>query len=80
MYCLKGLFIFGLYKAHSFEIMDKIKPAQYIRLQRKLCNAQVIITVHKMAFEWGLTPEEACYRILNEAIMKEYYKRLNDTK
>lgn len=55
--------------------MDKIKPANYIRLQRKICNAQVIITMNKLAFDWGLTPEEACYRLLSESAMKEYNRR-----
>lgn len=57
--------------------MDKITPNNYIRLQRKICNAQVIITVTQLAYEWGLTPEEACYRILCEAVMKESSKRKN---
>lgn len=60
--------------------MEQIKPSQYIRLQRKLCNANVIITVHKLAAEWGVSPAEACYRILNEAIMTEYRKRLDTQK
>lgn len=62
--------------------MDKITPAQYIRLQRKLCNAQVVITAHQLAYEWGLTPEEACYRLLSESLMKEHEKRklLNQQK
>jgi hypothetical protein len=60
--------------------MDKITPNQYIRLQKKICNPQVIIIMHSLAFEWGVTPEEACYRLLNETAMKEYYKRINDKK
>lgn len=60
--------------------MDKITPRNYIRLQRKICNAQVIITVNQLAAEWGLTPEQTCYRILNEAVMKESFKRKNLTK
>lgn len=58
--------------------MDKITPNQYVRLRKKLCNAQVVITAHKLAAEWGLSPAEACYRLLNDALIKEYYKRLND--
>ncbi len=57
--------------------MDKITPRNYIRLQRKICNPQVIITVNQLASEWGLTPEQTCYRILNEAVMKENLKRKN---
>lgn len=55
--------------------MDKITPANYIRLQRKICNPQVIITVNQLAYEWGVKPEEAAYRILCEAAMKEHSKR-----
>lgn len=57
--------------------MEKITKANYIRLQRKICNPQVIITVNQLAAEWGVKPEEACYRILNETIMKEHLKRKN---
>ena len=60
--------------------MEKLTPKSYIRIQRKLCNPQVIITANKLAAEWGLTPAEACYRLLNESLMKEYNKRLNDKK
>lgn len=60
--------------------MEQIKPNQYIKLQRKICNANVIITIHKMAAEWGLTPAEACYRIITDTAMKEYYRRLNSKK
>lgn len=60
--------------------MEKITPNNYIRLQRKICNPQVIITVNQLASEWGLTPAEACYRMLNEAVMKENLKRKNDRK
>lgn len=60
--------------------MEKITPNNYIRLQRKLCNAKVIITANQLAAEWGLTPVEACYKILTESLMKEYNKRLNDKK
>lgn len=55
--------------------MEKITKSNYIRLQRKICNPQVIITVNQMAAEWGLTPSETCYRILNESVMKENFKR-----
>ena len=55
--------------------MEKIKPANYINIRRKLCNPQVIITANQLAYEWGLTPEEACYRLLNETLMKEHTKR-----
>lgn len=55
--------------------MQRITKANYIRLQRKICNPQVIITVCQLAGEWGITPAEACYRILNEAVMKENFKR-----
>lgn len=48
-------------------------------MQRKLCNAQVIITAHKMASERGVTPSELCYIILSETFMKEYYKRKLDS-
>jgi hypothetical protein len=58
--------------------MEQIKPNQYIRLQKKICNASVIITISKMAAEWGLTPSEACYKIITEAAMKEYYRRLEN--
>ena len=58
--------------------MENIKPKNYIRLQRKLCNPQVIIILNKLAYEWGLTPDEAAYRLLNESAMIEYRKRLND--
>jgi len=60
--------------------MEKITPNNYIRLQRKICNPQVIITVNQLASEWGLTPAEACYRMLNEAVMKENLKRKNEKK
>ncbi len=60
--------------------MEKITPRNYIRLQRKICNAQVIITANQLAAEWGTTPAEACYRILNEAIMRENFKRKNEKK
>lgn len=55
--------------------MDKIKPANYIRLQRKLCNPQIIFAANQLAYEWGLTPEEACYRLLCETLAKEGNKR-----
>lgn len=55
--------------------MDSIKPKNYIRLQKKLCKPQVIIVANKLAFEWGITPVDACYRVLSEALMKEYEKR-----
>lgn len=58
--------------------MERITPNQYIRLNKKICNSEVIITAHKLAFEWGITPVEACYRILNEAMMKESFKRKNE--
>lgn len=57
--------------------MEKIKPNNYIRLQRKLCNPKVIIIANKLASEWGVTPTEACYRLLNDSLMREYNKRLN---
>ena len=58
--------------------MENIKPSDYIRLQRKICNAQVIITANELAYEWGITPEEACYRLLNETLMSENRKRKNE--
>jgi len=61
-------------------IIEKIKPSNYINLRRKLCNPQVIITANQLAYDWGLTPEEACYRILNEALMKEHIKRKESKK
>ena len=61
-----------------FKAMDKITPKQYIRLQKKICNPQVIIIVNKLAFEWGTTPEQAAYRLLTEAAMKEFIKRKNE--
>jgi hypothetical protein len=57
--------------------MDKIKPNQYINLRRKLCKPQIVITAHRLAAEWGLTPEEACYRFLCEGLAKEYNKRID---
>lgn len=58
--------------------MDKITPANYIRLQRKLCKPDVIITANQLAYEWGVTPEEVCYRVLSEALMKEGIRRKSD--
>lgn len=55
--------------------MNQIKPSNYIRLQRKICKADLIITVNQLASEWGLTPEETCYRILCESLVKEGNKR-----
>jgi hypothetical protein len=55
--------------------MEKIKPDDYIRIQRKLCNPKVIIAANKIASEKGVTPAEACYNILNETLVKEYEKR-----
>jgi len=60
--------------------MEKITSASYIRLQRKLCNPKIIITANKLASEWGITAAEACYRLLNESLMREYNKRLSDKK
>lgn len=58
--------------------MDKITPNQYIRLNKKLCNSEIIITAHKLASQWGVTPEQACYRVLGDAMMKESEKRKNE--
>lgn len=58
--------------------MEQIKPAQYIRLQRKLCHPHVVITAHRLANEWGLTPEEACYRLICETLIKLHEKNKND--
>jgi len=55
--------------------MKRITPSTYIRLQKKLCNPQVIITANLLAAEWGVTAADACYRILNEALIKESNKR-----
>lgn len=55
--------------------MEKIKPANYIRLQKKICNPQVIIVMNQLAYDWGVTPEEASYRLFCESAMKEYNKR-----
>lgn len=60
--------------------MERITPNQYLRLNKKICNAEVIITVNKLASEWGISPVEACYRILSDAIMKESFKRKNENK
>jgi hypothetical protein len=59
--------------------MDIIKPKNYIRLQRKICNAKAIIAANKIAAEKGITPEEACYFILSEALTIEYNKRLKNS-
>ena len=75
---MKVLFIFGLILAHHFKPMDKITPKNYIRLQKKICNPQVIIIVNKLAYEWGVTPEQAAYRLLTEAAMKEFIRRKNE--
>lgn len=59
----------------NYNFMDRITPNQYIRLKKKLCNAEIIITANHLAVEWGLTPVEACYRVLTDALIKESAKR-----
>lgn len=60
--------------------MDRITPNQYIRLNKKICNLDIIVTVNKLASEWGITPVEACYRVLTDSLMKESQKRKADIK
>jgi hypothetical protein len=60
--------------------MDIITPNQYIRLNKKICNLDIIITANKLASEWGITPVEACYRVLTESLMRESNKRKSDAK
>ena len=55
--------------------MDKITPANYIRLQRKICDPKAIIVANKLAAEWGLTPDQACHRLLCETLVIEFDKR-----
>lgn len=54
--------------------MEKITPNQYIRLQKKLCTPALIITAHKLSTQWGIPPADACYRLLTDALMREYEK------
>lgn len=57
--------------------MDAIKPNNYIRLQRKICNAKCIIAANKLAVKKGLTPEELCFVLLCETLTIEYNKLEN---
>jgi len=56
------------------EISTSINP---IRVQRKITNPRVVTIINKLAYEWGLTPAEACYRLINEAAIKEHEKIIN---
>lgn len=57
--------------------MERITPSQYIRLNKKICNSKMIITVHRLAGEKLISPQEVCYALLHEAILREYNKKEN---
>lgn len=46
-----------------------------IRLHKKICNPTVVAIIQELAIKWHVTSQEAAYRLLNEAVLREEKKR-----
>lgn len=55
--------------------MPKRSSDDYIQLNKKVTNKEVIKIVNVLSSEWLLSPSEVCYRFISESALREIKKK-----